>query len=178
AIRYPESVSGLYLLWISGGWLGLAVLANHYYFDSAFAAVSGGMEAVSVLPEWHEQLQLNPGNRERLLALDPEEFIATMQRWAGSFFPRSEAPVPGLDPDELANIKAPTVILRSGKSDLHHTRETSEQLHKMMPGSDLREPPWGDNEWNEAMVRSEVDDALFKSWPQLAPDIIRFTKTI
>ncbi|MBV1918424.1 MAG: alpha/beta hydrolase, partial [Sphingomonadaceae bacterium] len=29
AIRYPESVSGLYLLWISGGWLGLAVLANH-----------------------------------------------------------------------------------------------------------------------------------------------------
>jgi len=99
-----------------------------------------------------------------------------MQRWADSFFPKSSAPVPGLDPDQLAAIKVPTVILRSGKSDLHHTRETSEALHKMMPGSQLREPPWPDDEWTQGGKRA--DRSLFRSWPQLAPQILELAATI
>lgn len=178
AIRHPDLVSGLYILWISGGWLGLGVLAVHYCFESAYAAVRGGMEAVAALPAWKEQMERNPGNRSRMLAQDPERFVATMQRWAGSFFPRSEAPVPGLNPEELARIKVPVVVLRSGKSDLHHTRETSELVHKMIASSQLREPPWGDGEWNEAMERNMKEGSLFKRWPLLAPDIIQFAKTL
>jgi pimeloyl-ACP methyl ester carboxylesterase len=178
AIRHPALVSGLFLLWISGGYMGLAQLAMHYCFGSAYAAERHGMAAVADLPEWKEQVSRNPGNRDRFLAQDRDRFVATMQRWAGSFFPRSEAPVPGLDPQELASITVPVVVLRSGKSDLHHTRETSELVHRMMPGSELREPPWGDGEWNDAMERSAKDGSLFKRWPLLAPDILGFAKAL
>jgi pimeloyl-ACP methyl ester carboxylesterase len=151
-------------------------LAMHYCAENALVAESQGMEAVANLPAWQEQVTRNPGNRARILAQDPDKFVATMQRWADSFFPKSAAPVPGLDPAELAAIKVPTVILRSGKSDLHHTRETSEALHKMMPGSQLREPPWPDNEWTEGGKRA--DRSLFRSWPQLAPQILELAGTI
>lgn len=178
AIRYPDLVSGLYIFWISGGYMGLAQLAMHYCFGSAYAAVRHGMAAVADLPEWKEQVTRNPGNRARFLAQDPQKFIETMQRWAGSFFPRSEAPVPGLDPAQLASIHVPVVVLRSGKSDLHHTRETSELVHQMIPGSELREPPWGDQEWNDCMERSAVDRSLYARVPLLAPDLIAFAKTL
>lgn len=178
AIRHPDLVSGLFLLWISGGYMGLAQLAMHYCFGSAFAAIRQGMAAVADLPEWREQTSRNPGNRDRFLAQDPETFAATMQRWAGSFFPKSDAPVPGLNPDELASIKVPVIVLRSGKSDLHHTRETSELVHNMIPGSELREPPWGDQEWNDAMERSAKDGSLFGRWPLLASDIIGFARRL
>jgi pimeloyl-ACP methyl ester carboxylesterase len=176
AIRHPDLVSGLFLLWISGGPIGLATLAMHYCAENALVAEHQGMEAVANLPAWQEQVTRNPGNRARILAQDPDTFVATMQRWADSFFPKSAAPVPGLDPAELAAIKVPTVILRSGKSDLHHTRETSEALHQMMPGSQLREPPWPDNEWTEGGKRA--DRSLFRSWPQLAPQILELAGTI
>ncbi len=178
AIHHPDLVSGVYIFWISGGYIGLAQLAMHYNFGSAYAAVRHGMEAVANLPEWKEQTTRNRGNRARFLAQDPEKFAATMQRWAGSFFPKSDAPVPGLDPGQLANIKVPVIVLRSGKSDLHHTRETSELVHKMIPGSELREPPWGDQEWNDCMERTARDGTLYARVPLLAPDLIAFAKTL
>jgi pimeloyl-ACP methyl ester carboxylesterase len=176
AIRHPDLVSGLFLLWISGGPIGLATLAMHYCAGSALTAEMEGMEAVADLPEWKEQITRNPGNRARILAQDPAKFVATMQRWAESFFPKSSAPVPGLNPDELAKIKVPTVVLRSGKSDLHHTRATSEALAQMVPGSQLREPPWPDTEWNDG--RHRKDFSLFRSWPQLAPQILELAATL
>jgi pimeloyl-ACP methyl ester carboxylesterase len=176
AIRHPDLVSGLFLLWISGGPIGLATLAMHYCAENALVAESQGMEAVANLPAWQEQVTRNPGNRARILAQDPDKFVATMQRWADSFFPKSDAPVPGLNPDELAALKIPVVVLRSGKSDLHHTRATSEALAKMIPGSQLREPPWPDNEWTEGGKRA--DRSLFRSWPQLAPQILELARTL
>lgn len=176
AIRHPELVSGLFLLWISGGQIGLTALAYFYCHGSALAAKMGGMAAVADLPEWREQVSRNPGNRARILAHDPDEFVAKMQRWADSFIPKSQAPVPGVDPNQLAAIKVPVVVLRSGKSDLHHPRETSESLAAKIPGSQLREPPWPDNEWNEGSKRQ--DRSVFRSWPQLAPQIIDLAKTL
>lgn len=176
AIRHPDRVSGLFLLWISGGPIGLATLAYHYCHGSAIAAKMGGMEAVAELPEWQEQVTRNPGNRARILVQDPEKFVATMQHWADSFIPKSDAPVPGVDPGELAALKMPVVVLRSGKSDVHHPRVTSEALAGMIPGSQLKEPPWPDNEWNEGGKRA--DNSRFRSWPQLAPQIIELAKTL
>lgn len=176
ATRHPEVVSGLFLLWISGGPISLASLAAHYNAANAVSAVIGGMAAVAALPEWEEQIRRNPGNRDRILAQDPKTFIATMQRWADSFFPKSDAPVPGLDPDELAAFKFPVMILRSGESDLYHTRETSEALATMIPGSELQEPPWGDTEWNERTM--DAGKGLFRNWPKLVPQILELAKKI
>ena len=172
AIRHPEMATGLFLLWISGGPIGLAVLAGHYQLEPALAAVKGGMKAVAELPAFQEQIKRNPGNRDRILAQDPQTFIKTMQRWADSFFPKSASPVPGTTPEQLAALKIPVVVLRSGTTDLHHTHETSETLAAMIPGAKLLDPPWGDNEWNERGAAAATAGGLFVNWPKLAPMII------
>ncbi len=176
AIRHPQAVSGLFLLWITGGIIGLASLATHYCAASAVMARAAGMEAVANLPDWEEPVRRNPGNRARILAQDPDTFVATMQRWADAFFPKSDAPVPGLNPEELAAFTFPVVVLRSGHSDLYHTRETSEALATMIPGAALQEPPWADTEWNERMMSGEP--GLFRSWPKLAPQILALSQKL
>lgn len=177
AIRNPDLVSGLFLLWISGGPLGLSTLAIFYHHESALAARMDGMAAVANLPEWKEQVTRNLGNRDRFLAWDTEEFVAVMQRWADSFYPKSDAPVPGLDPAQLAAIKCPVKVLRSGKSDIHHPRETSEALAAMIPGSQLVEPPWGPNEWNDGF-REPDNSRRFHSFEKLAPMVIDFANSL
>ena len=47
----------------------------------------------------------------------------------------------------------PALVFRSGASDPHHTRETSEQLADLLPNATRVEPPWPDTEWNERMAQ-------------------------
>jgi hypothetical protein len=39
------------------------------------------------------------------------------------------------------------MVLRSGKVDLYHTREASEATQRLIPGAQIADPPWGDDEW-------------------------------
>lgn len=176
AIRHPEVVERLFLLWISGGGVSLGALAYHYCHDSLSAAAMGGMEAVAALPGWKEQLTRNPGNRERMLRQDVTAFIDTMKRWAWSFFPKEDCPVPDMLPSDLRALKVPVMILRSGASDFHHPRETSEAVHALIPGSQLAEPPWGDREWLECLAASTSGGGPFVHWPLLAPQILEFAR--
>ena len=50
----------------------------------------------------------------------------------------------------------PILVFRSGASDMSHTRATSEALAAGLPGAELVEPPWGDDEWNER--RAEIEE--------------------
>jgi pimeloyl-ACP methyl ester carboxylesterase len=178
ASRHPADVAGLFLLWITGGPIGLATLCGVYCGDAAVTAIRRGMEAVADMPAWKEQLERNPGNRARLVNHDPYEFVEIMQRWAQSFFPEQGSPVPGLVPKDFAALKMPVTILRSGESDMHHTRATTDQVHALIPGSHLAEPPWGDNEWNERMAAAAKGEGLFARWPLLAPQILDFAKQV
>jgi hypothetical protein len=135
-------VERVFLLWISGGAIGLAVLAYHYCHDSMAAAAMGGMPAVAALPGWKEQLARNPANRERLLAEDAGTFIQTMKTWGEAFVPASDSPVPGTTAAQLQSLKMPTLILRSGASDIHHPRVTSEAVHALIPGSRIAASGW------------------------------------
>jgi pimeloyl-ACP methyl ester carboxylesterase len=176
AERHPEVVSKLFIFWVSGGPIGLATLVNAYCSPSAMAANRGGMEAVAALPEWTESIGRNPGSRARILSQDPVRFIETMQRWAASYFPTPGSPVPGMSPESFRAIRAPTMVLRSGKSDLHHTRKTSEDVHAMIAGSIIAEPPWPDNEWNMRGAARDKGEGLFGNWPKLAPQILDFAR--
>jgi pimeloyl-ACP methyl ester carboxylesterase len=173
AARHPRAAAGVAVWWISGGVYGLLSVGTHYCAASIAAAWSGGMEAVAALPEWAEAQRENPGNVERLRSQDPKAFVATMERWLAAYCPCGTELVPGLDDDLARQLDIPALVLRSGASDLHHRRETSEQLAALLPRAELVEPPWGDGEWNErsAAVAEGREAGLFVRWPLLAPTL-------
>jgi pimeloyl-ACP methyl ester carboxylesterase len=176
ASRDPEIVSHLCVWWISGGPLSLISLANYYCVNQALAAAAGGMEAVAKMPGWAEQIERNPKNRDILLAEDKDEFIRKMERWALAYMPSDISPVPGMSPEDFAALTMPALVYRSGKSDLSHTRRTSEWVHRLIPHSEMREPPWGDTEWNERSgYAAQHGSGHFAGWPKLAPEILAFT---
>jgi pimeloyl-ACP methyl ester carboxylesterase len=177
AARHPEVASGLALWWISGGPFGLISLATHYCGGSIHAAWNGGMEAVVALPEWAEVLERNPANRQRFLDQDPKEFIATLERWMVAYCPTGEETVPGLPDAAAPKVDLPALVFRSGESDPHHTRATSERLAEILPGARLAEPPWGDTEWIERQAARTDGTAsgLFVRWPLLAPQLLAWT---
>jgi pimeloyl-ACP methyl ester carboxylesterase len=175
ALHHPDVTKKLAMVWISGGVYGLLLLATHYCGENIRAAWSGGMEAVVELPEWAEVLERNPRNRDRFLALDPREFIATLERWMLVYCPQPGSTIPGVTDAELDALTAPTLIFRSGASDPHHTRATSETLHRLISTSLLVEPPWGDDEWNRQGEAARAGTGhLFEHWPKLAPQLLGF----
>jgi len=178
AIRHPEVVSGIFVHWLSGGAIGIATLPITYCAGPAIAAATHGMAAVAELPDWQEPLTRNPANCEKMLAMDPEKFVDTMRNWAEYFMPQPGAPIPCVSPEDLASIKVPTVILRSGKSDIHHTRETSEAVVAMIPRAQLQDPPWGDREWLDQLDKSLTGETgLFSRIPLAAPQILEFASS-
>lgn len=175
AAHDPAAVSQLVLWWISGGPISLAQLAAHYCGEPAMAASIGGMTAVAAAPCWADQIRRNPRNREILLAQDAQRYIETLQRWALAYAPSERSPVPGMAPGDFARLKMPALIFRSGRSDLSHTRRTSEWVHELIPHSEIVDPPWPDDEWNRRLAAQHQGQGLFANWPKLAPAILEFT---
>ena len=171
AARNPDVAAGLAMWWISGGVPGLLQLANYYCMPSADAAWHGGMEAVVGLDQWQETIAKNPRNRDRFLAMSREDFLAVMDRWAVAYCPCEDALVPGLDAADIDRLTVPILVFRSGASDMSHTRATSEALAAGLPGAELVEPPWGDDEWNERRAAIEETGSLFVRWPLLVPQL-------
>jgi hypothetical protein len=130
------------------------------------------MEAVAGLEEWAEVIARNPSNRQRFLDQDRDEFIATLERWMLAYCPREGETVPGLTDAGARKMDLPALVFRSGESDPHHTRATSEAVAGLLPQARLVEPPWGDREWIE---RGEArDEGLFARWPRLAPQLLEW----
>ena len=178
AIHHPDVARGLFVQWLSGGGIGIATLPIFYCADAALAAATHGMEAVLQLPGWQEQLSRNPRNRDRFLSLDPDGFVATMRRWADAYLP-IDAPIPCVTRSELQSLRLPVTVLRSGKSDLHHPRETSEAVAALIPGARLQEPPWHDTEWLERLDASIAGrEPLFCHLPLLAPQVLQMLDRI
>jgi hypothetical protein len=94
------------------------------------------------------------------------------------YCPDPSTPVPGLSSRQCADLEVPTLIFRSGESDPHHTRATSERLHDLIPGSLLVEPPWGDDEWKQRGEAARNGTGhLFERWPLLAPQLLDFASS-
>jgi pimeloyl-ACP methyl ester carboxylesterase len=173
----PARVSHLLLWWLGGGPIGLMELAHKHCGEPATAASLYGMEGVVASRGWAEQVQRNPRAREILLAQPVDQFIARMQQWALAYRPSDVSPIPGMVPEDFAALHMPTLIFHNGRSDVMHTRQTSEWVHELIPHSTMADPPWGDDEWNERSRAFEKGEAqgLFVNWPKLAPALLEFT---
>lgn len=176
AARHRDVAAGLAMWWISGGVYGTLTLGTHYCGGSIKAGWNGGMEAVAALPEWAEVQARNPRNHELLRQQDPVTFVRTMERWMLAYCPCGDELVPGLPDADARAFDVPTLVFRSGESDMNHTRETSEAIAALLPTARLVEPPWGDREWVERQAaRTRGEAGLFERWPLLAEPLLSWS---
>jgi pimeloyl-ACP methyl ester carboxylesterase len=177
ALRHPDVTRKILGWWLSGGVYGTMILAMTYNLPFMATALTGGMTGVADMPQWAETIAANPGNRQRLLDMDVEEFLAVMDRWLRAFVPEEGKPIPGVTSEQFASIDVPTVIWRSSPLDRYHTEETSLRVHSLIPGAKLVEPPWGDDEWTRLQIlTSQGKGHIFDTWPRLAPQILEYSK--
>ena len=146
AIRYPEVVKGLLLGWVTGGAFAAQRLAHRYYGEFIEAAEKGGMQAVADTPYFAERIAENPGNRDRLLSMDVQDFVGVMSRWRTFFIEGADLPVIGATEEQLKSIKVPTVIV-SGDDDTH-TLTAAQALYGLIPNSQFHDPVIRRDEWD------------------------------
>ena len=137
ALHHPDAVRGLLLWRVTGGEHAAVHLANQYYTSHIEAAQKGGMAAVCDMDHWKEVIAANPKSRDTLMAMNPQDFIARMERWRQSFSAGAEHPVIGLSPTELRSLTMPTCIA-PGKDPVHPP-PAGEACHRLMPNAEYHE---------------------------------------
>lgn len=135
ALRHPEAVRGLLLWRVTGGRFACERLAQEYYGQYIAAAQDGGMAAVCEMEHWKERIAERPENRERLMNMDPERFIAVMSHWREYFQRGIDLPVIGATEAELQTIKAPACVIPG--NDNTHGRQTGENLARLLPRAEV-----------------------------------------
>ncbi|MET7402066.1 hypothetical protein ABZS66_52145, partial [Dactylosporangium sp. NPDC005572] len=76
---------------------------------------------------------------------------------------------------EFAQIAVPTLIIRGGEKDYDHPKRTSLEVHALIRGSRLIEPPWPEDAWEQAVrATTEGRGSLFDPWVQAVPALLEF----
>jgi len=135
ALRHPEAVRGLLLWRVTGGRFACERLAQEYYGQYIAAAQQGGMAAVCEMEHWKERIEARPENRDALMNMSPERFIAVMSHWREYFLAGADLPVIGATEAELRSIKVPGCIIPG--NDLTHGRQTGENLGRLIEKSEV-----------------------------------------
>jgi pimeloyl-ACP methyl ester carboxylesterase len=178
-LMWPELVRKLVVWTIVGGTFSIMSLANVYVMNELRVARSRGIEGVLEMTGaaggWADLIAANPRNRERLLAIGTEEFERVMNRWLDAFIPKPNEAIPGVSDWEFDQIKVPTLIIRGGEKDYDHPPRTSMEVHSLIKGSRLIDPPWPEDAWERgAEARAAGTGDLFGFWVQGAPVMLDF----
>lgn len=137
ALRHPEAVRALLLWRVTGGAFAAQRLAEMYYGQHIRAAREGGMAAVCETEHFRERIEERPANRERLMSMDPERFIAVMSHWREYFVHGADLPVIGATEADLGSIAVPAIIVPG--NDKTHGIATGRNAHRLIPDSELYE---------------------------------------
>ena len=175
---YPEIVTKLVVWNIVGGVYGSFVLGGHYITPSIMAVRGLGIEGLLRVREWKERIAENPANRDRILALDKDEFLKVMLRWLNAFVSKPGQTIPGVPDEMFDNITVPTLIIRGGENDWDHPKRTSLEVSCLIKGSELIDPPWPEDAWERAGEERASGKVktfnMFDTWVQAAPAILKF----
>jgi hypothetical protein len=156
------------LLWrVTGGRFACERLAQEYYGQYITAARRGGMAAVCQMDHWKERIEARPQNRDALMRMNPERFIAVMSHWREYFIQGMDLPVIGASVEELKTIRVPACIIPG--NDNTHSRQTGENLGRLLQKSEVHvlfpnhydEPLSPREEWDE---RAEEMAGLFSDF--------------
>jgi pimeloyl-ACP methyl ester carboxylesterase len=143
-LRHPQAVRGLLLVRITGGAFAAGRLPNMYYGQFIEAARRGGMAAVCATEQYQERIAANPGNRERLMAMDSQRYIAVMQHWLDLFQRGPRAPVLGMTEEALRSIRVPTIVIPG--NDNTHSSVNGLAAAELIPGAQLYRLPIEDQD--------------------------------
>ncbi len=135
ALRHPDAVRGLLLWRVTGGRFAAERLAQNYYGDFIAVAEQGGMAAVCETEFFRERIASNPANRERLLGMDPQQFIGVMSRWREYFLQSADLPVIGATAEALRSIQVPACVVPG--HDWTHPRHVGETASRLLPNAEL-----------------------------------------
>lgn len=178
-IMWPDLVRKLAVWSIVGGTYSTMLLATAYVLDELGAVRVKGIEGVIAMDtgpfSWAAMIAANPRNKDRLLAIGSEEFERVMNRWLDAFVPKPNEAIPGVPDWEFATIKCPTLVMRGGEKDHDHPKRTSLEVHALIEGSRLIEPPWPEDAWERAVEATAAGTgSLFDPWVQAAPVLLDF----
>ncbi len=173
-IRYPELVTRLITWSIVGGAFSSMSLASVYVLDELRAVRRGGIAGILALKgragSWSDLVAANPRNQQRLEDLGAEEFERVMWRWFEAYVPKSNEAIPGVPDWQMRSIQVPTLIVRGGERDIDHPKRTSYEVHSLIAGSRLIEPPWPEDAWERAQeARDAGRGGIFDPWLKAVP---------
>ena len=177
-ILYPEIATKLVVWNIVGGVYGSFVLGSYYLVPSILAVRGLGIKGLLHVDEWKERIAENAVNKDRILAMDADEFLRVILRWLNAFVPKPGQAIPGVDDEFFGDIKVPTLIIRGGENDWDHPKRTSLEVNCLIKGSKLIDPPWPEDAWERAgedRASGKVKRFnMFDTWVQAAPAILDF----
>ena len=149
--------------------------------SSTSSGPSGRGESKAILEmegpagSWSDLVSVNPRNRDRLLAIGSEEFERVMNRWLDPLIPKPNEAIPGVPDWEFEQIECPTLIIRGGEKDYDHPPRTSYEVHALIKGSRLIEPPWPEDAWECVLEKANAGQgSVFDPWVQAAPVLLDF----
>ncbi len=171
AIRHPDVAAGLVLWSVSGGPYASQNLGYQYHTPFINEAIRAGMDGVAATPFFRERIEANPANRERLLSIPPDEFVAALRAWNESFYPRPDMPVIAASAGELRTVRCPTLVFE-GNDDLHPP-EAAAAVHALIDGAELAPLPWTRAEWMHRYV-GRVSGSVTDLYPRLVPTVTGF----
>src|SRR5262249_45182274 len=113
--------------------------------------------------------------RPRLLPRGAEESEGVRTGWLPASTPKPNEPIPGVPDWEFEQIRVPTLVIRGGENDFDHPKRTSFEVHALIKGSRLIEPPWPEDAWERATEANAAGTGtLFGPWVQGAPALLAF----
>ena len=160
-LRHPGSTRALLLLRVTGGAFPAGRLPEKYYGQFITAAREGGMEAVCSTDDWRERIEDNPANFEKLMAMDPADFIAILGRWKALFEEGAHHPVMGVPDEQLRSLRMPTIVIPG--NDNTHSAASGRAAHELIPNSELHDLGLADE---------DVDLIPYPDWAPHEPEIV------
>jgi pimeloyl-ACP methyl ester carboxylesterase len=178
-IMWPELVRKLAVWSIVGGTYSTMALAGAYVMTELQTVRARGIEGIVELDNgpfsWAAMIRQNPRNADRLRAIGTEGFEQVMTRWLDAFVPKPNEPIPGVPDWEFASIDCSTLVVRGGEQDYDHPKRTSFEVHALIKGSRLIEPPWPEDAWERAVEATNAGTgSLFDPWVKAAPQLLAF----
>jgi pimeloyl-ACP methyl ester carboxylesterase len=159
-IRFRNDVRGLLLMRVTGGAFAATRLPEMYYGMFIKEAQKGGMAAVCATEQYQERIAANPATRDRLMAMDPKQYIKVMSNWMDQFIASTKMEVFGMTDADLASISVPTVVIPG--NDQTHASVNGKLCASKIPGAVLHQLPIEDQ---------EVPLIAYPDWAPYEPEI-------